>query len=295
MASVTHHESVINGVRLHYVTEGEGPLVVLLHGFPDFWYVWRRQISALAAAGLRVAALDMRGYNSSQKPGGRDSYHMQLLVDDVVGLIHHLGEKDAALVGHDWGGAVAWHTATRCAPFVRSLVTLNAPHPAAYLKALRTLKQLKRSWYVLFFQIPWLPEKLLTAGNFVLFEQLLRRRMGLGDDDIAHYKRAFARGAMTAALNYYRAAFQPRLGNGRRTKGARITAPTLVIWGEQDPYLDISLTLGLERWVEQVRVERVANAGHWVQVDAPDRVNQLLIEFLLQPAGSQPGAAALAP
>ncbi len=277
-----HRRAVVNGVGLHYVEAGSGPLVVLLHGFPEFWYSWRHQIPALAAAGFRVLAPDLRGYNESDKPAGVASYCLPLLAADVAALVSHAGAARAHVVGHDWGGAIAWWLAMHRPEVVARLAVLNAPHPAALLRELRTLRQLLRSWYVFFFQLPWLPEWLLSAGGHARLERTLRReplRPGaFTEEDIRRYKEALSRpGALTAALNYYRAAFR-HPAEARATRP--IQAPALLIWGEHDRYLGQRLTEGLEPWAPGLRVERLPEASHWVQNDAPERVNRLLIEFL---------------
>jgi pimeloyl-ACP methyl ester carboxylesterase len=278
-----HGHAVVNGVRLHYVEAGSGPLVVLLHGFPEFWYSWRHQLPALAAAGFRALAPDLRGYNESAKPGRIADYHLERLADDVAGLIAHAGERDAVVAGHDWGGGIAWYLPLRHPRLVRRLIVLNAPHPAAFLRELRTPGQLVRSWYVFFFQLPGLPEWALRARDFASLERTLRtgpvRPGTFTEDDIRRYKAALARpGALTAAVNYYRSAFL-RLGRLRR-QVRPIAVPTLLIWGERDPYLGPRLTEGLEPWVPNLRLVRLRDASHWVQNDAPDEVNRLMLEFL---------------
>ncbi|MGH2599418.1 MAG: alpha/beta fold hydrolase, partial [Dehalococcoidia bacterium] len=271
IAAWTHGEATVNGVRLHYVEAGSGPLVLLLHGFPEFWYSWRHQIPVLAAAGYHVVAPDMRGYNTSAKPRGVRSYALEPLTGDVLGLIRHFGAERATVVGHDWGGAVAWYVPMRYPDAVERLIVLNAPHPAALMRELHTLDQLRRSWYVFVFQIPWLPEAAVRARGYAMLDRTLRtdpaRPDAFSDDDIRRYKRALAQpGALTAAINYYRAAFRrdPRTA----TRDLRpITCPTLLIWGERDRYLSPRLTEGLDRWVPNLRVERIPDASHWVQVD----------------------------
>jgi pimeloyl-ACP methyl ester carboxylesterase len=284
LAQLAHREALVNGIRLHYVEGGQGPLIVLLHGFPEFWYCWRRQLPALAAAGFRVVAPDLRGYNLSDKPAGVASYRLDLLCQDVVGLIRHIGAARAVVVGHDWGGGIAWETALRHPALVEKLVILNAPHPEAFFRELKTFEQLRRSWYMFLFQLPWLPEWKISRRNFAAFDQLFRadpvRPDAYTDLDIQLTKEAFAQpGALTAAINYYRAAFRSRLG-GRETRNPRTEIPTLLIWGERDRYLGIRLTEGLEGWVPNLRIERLPDASHWVQNDAPERVNELLLEFL---------------
>lgn len=279
----THHRAFINGLHLHYVEAGTGPLILLLHGFPEFWYSWRHQIPALADAGFRVIAPDLRGYNESDRPAGIRNYRMELLVEDVAGLIRHVGVERAVVVAHDWGGVIAWRLAMDRPELVERLVILNSPHPAAYRRELRNPMQWLRSSYVLFFQLPWLPEWLLGVGNFALLRRVWRRQPLRADaftaKDIMMYRLALSRpGARTAALNYYRANLRilgKTLGDIRP-----IVAPTLLIWGERERYLGIGLTHGLERWVPRIRVERLPDASHWVQNDAPERVNQLILEFL---------------
>lgn len=277
-------EAVVDGVRLHYVEAGAGPLVILLHGFPEFWYSWRHQIPALADAGYRVVAPDMRGYNTSEKPLGVRNYTIETLTDDVAALVQHLGETKAVVAGHDWGGAVAWYMPMRHPAIVEKLIVLNAPHPAAFAREIRTPGQLARSSYVLFFQLPWLPEATLRAGGYAMLERTLRtdpvRRNAFTDEDIRRYKRALSRpGALTATINYYRALSRRDPREAMREPPS-ITCPTLLIWGEQDRYLGIGMTEGLERWVPKIKVERIPEASHWVQSDAPERVNGLLLSFL---------------
>jgi epoxide hydrolase 4 len=279
-----HREGRVNGVRLHWVEEGTGPLVVLLHGFPEFWYAWRHQIPALAAAGFRAVAPDLRGYNLSDKPHGVKAYRIEALLDDLSGLIGHLGEEKAHVVGHDWGGAFAWYAPLFLPDRLFSLTLLNAPHPLAFRRELKTNPaQRKKSSYVFFFQLPWLPERQIRAGNFAAVEKMLRRdpvTPGVfSDEDIRLYKEALAKpGALTAAVNYYRAAlrFPPRVSGRTWPEDLR----TLLVWGERDRYLGPGLLEGLDRWVPHLTVERIPGASHWVQADAPERVNELLIRFL---------------
>jgi len=282
----THCEGRVNGIRLHWVEQGEGPLVVLLHGFPEFWYAWRHQIPALAAAGFRAVAPDLRGYNLSDKPAGAAAYRIEALLGDLAGLIERLGEgeKKAHVVGHDWGGAFAWYAPLFHPERLLSLTLLNAPHPLAFRRELRSnAAQRKKSSYVFFFQLPWLPERRIRAGNFVILEKMLRRDPvtpgTFSDEDIRLYKEALARpGALTAAVNYYRAAFRfpPRVRGRKWPDGLK----TLLVWGECDRYLGPGLLEGLDRWVPNLTVERIPEASHWVQADAPARVNELLVRFL---------------
>lgn len=295
MAAWSHHETIVNGVRLHYVEAGEGPLVLLLHGFPEHWYAWREQIPALVDAGYRVVAPDMRGYNVSEKPHGVEAYRIGTLVEDVRVLIEDRSEEHATVVGHDWGGMIAWEIAARHPDAVDRLVAMNAPHPAVYRREIRSSRsdQRRRSWYVLFFQLPWLPEALFRTFGRRTIERLLREAPenpeAFDEEAIARYENAcFQPGAMTSMLNYYRSLFRGNLrsllpGESRpdeTTTDGVISQPTLLIWGMRDRALSPRLTEGVEQWVPDVRVERLPEASHWVQSDAPGRVNELLVDFL---------------
>jgi pimeloyl-ACP methyl ester carboxylesterase len=287
---VSHRTQTVNGISLHWVEAGEGPLVVLLHGFPEFWYSWRHQIPALAEAGYRAVALDMRGYNESEKPQGYDSYLGRALSGDVVELIAALGEERATIVGHDWGGVVAWGTAIHHPQVVEKLVILNAPHPGVFLRGVRNPAQILRSSYIAGFQAPILPEMALRARGFALLKLALRggsqKAGAFTDEDLLRYEQAFAKpGALTAMLAYYRAMGRRIIpaaqqhgavaGNGTGT----VIAPTMVIWGRNDPVLGEDLADPGD-YVPNRRVEFIEEAAHFVQADAPDRVNELLLEFL---------------
>jgi pimeloyl-ACP methyl ester carboxylesterase len=284
---LAHRYADLGDVRLHYVEAGEGPLVLMLHGFPQFWYQWRHQIPALVEAGFRVVAPDMRGYNLSDKPHGVRAYRLELLARDVERLILACGERTATVVGHDWGAMVAWITAMRHPGRVGRLAILNVPHPARFLEGFLSPKQLLRSSYMFFFQIPRLPEEVIRAGDFALLRSALRRdpvRPGtFAAEDIERYVEAMARpGALTATLNYYRAL----LRNMRETRALleRIEAPVLVIWGERDRFLSRKLAEPPRLWVPNLlRVERLPDASHWVAEDRSREVNTLLLDFLRSP------------
>lgn len=287
-AAVEHRFADLGDVRLHYVeagaAAGEGPLVVLLHGFPEFWWSWRFQIPALANAGFRVVAPDMRGYNLSSKPRGVRNYRVEALAGDVERLISHLGRERAAVVGHDWGGAVAWATAMLHPNRVWRLAILNVPHPYRFLSGLRRPRQLRKSWYVFALQVPGPPGRAVQRAVFRWVEGNFRRdpvRPGtFSEEDVRLYGEAMGHpGALTAATNYYRALFR---GSPFRTRRLlrRIEAPVLVIWGERDRYLGADLADPDPAWVPNARVERLPQASHWVQQDAPERVNELLLDFL---------------
>ena len=289
---LAHRYDDLGDVRLHYVEAGEGPLVLLLHGFPQFWYQWRHQIPALVEAGFRVVAPDMRGYNFSDKPPGVRAYRVELLARDVERLILACGERTAVVVGHDWGAIVAWIAAMRHPRRVGRLAILNVPHPARLLDGLLSLGQLLRSSYMFFFQIPRLPEKVIRAGDFAILRSVLHRdpvRAGaFTAEDIERYVGAMARpGALTATLNYYRALL--RNPGKTRTLLERIEAPVLVIWGERDRFLSRRLAEPSPFWVPNLlHVERLPDASHWVAEDRPLEVNTLLLDFLRSPLSALP-------
>jgi epoxide hydrolase 4 len=281
---VAHREVRFSSVRLHYVEAGEGPLVVLLHGFPEHWIAWRHQIPALLAAGHRVVAPDLRGYNLSDKPRRVRDYRARLLARDVAELLDALGSGSAHVVGHDWGGSVAWWFAMYHPERVDRLVVLNSPHPVGFLRALATPAQLRKSWYMFFFQLPWLPERLVRADDFRRVRRTLRdhpvRPDAFSEHDIDRYVAALSQpGALRGGINYYRAAFRTNPFVARPTH-RRIDVPILVIWGEQDRYLEPEVAEPDPSWVADVQVERIPDASHWVLADAPGQVNQLLLAFL---------------
>ncbi|HEX8432201.1 MAG TPA: alpha/beta fold hydrolase [Longimicrobium sp.] len=278
MQAITEHQGDVGEVRLHWMEAGSGPPVILLHGFPESSRAWRRQLPALADAGFRAVAPDMRGYGRSDRPRGIRAYAVERLVADVVGLVKAVGAERVRLVGHDWGGVVAWYVAMWHPEIVERLVIVNAPHPAIFRRELRRPDQLTRSWYVGFFQLPRIPEWAIRRRDFAVLKRIFRhdplRPGAYTDDDIRAYKDAAARpGALTAMLNYYRAT------RFSRPASVPIPAPTLVVWGIHDRALSERNTVGLDKWVPDLRIERV-ESSHWVMADAPDRLNELLAGFL---------------
>jgi pimeloyl-ACP methyl ester carboxylesterase len=266
---------------LHYVEAGEGPLVVLLHGFPEFWYGWRRQIAPLAAAGFRVVAPDMRGYNLSSKPDGVKAYDTDKLTGDIRGLIHERGAESALLAGHDWGGTVAWDTAMSHPEVVDRLAILNVAHPRQFLRGLHHPRQLRKSWYVFFFDLPDLPEAVVHADNWHFFRHFLRdAHPAYTPEEIERYIEAWSQpGAAAGMINYYRNAAR-QSPKHVEAQIHPINAPTLVIWGERDRYLGPELAEPDHDDVPGLdRVERLPDASHWVHHDEAERVNQLLIDF----------------
>jgi len=268
--------------RLHYVEAGEGPLVVLLHGFPEFWYGWRLQIKPLAAAGFRVVAPDTRGYNLSSRPDGVAAYEVGKLADDIRGLIHERGAQSARLVGHDWGGSIAWVIAMNHPEVVDRLAILNAAHPRKLSQGLHHPGQLRRSWYFFFFDLPDLPEHVVHANDWHFFRHFLHdAQPAYTAEEMDRYIEAWSQpGAATAMINYYRSSVRTS-PKSAEAQIRPISAPTLVIWGQQDRYLSPELAEPEHDDVPNLdRVERLADASHWVHHDDHERVTQLLTEFL---------------
>jgi pimeloyl-ACP methyl ester carboxylesterase len=271
-------------VRLHVVQAGpqDGPLVVLLHGFPEFWYGWRHQIPFLAANGYRVWAPDQRGYNLSDRPKAISAYRLDELAADVIGLIDAAGRRRAFIIGHDWGGAVAWQLASRFPERIERAVILNVPHPQVMVRQLlRSPRQLLRSWYVFYFQIPWLPERLARMGNFALVTRALKKTSRPGtfnEADLARYREAWLQpGSFRAMLNWYRAA-RYRFEASKEP----IEVPTLLIWGAQDAFLIRQLAPASIGRCRDGKLVFLEEAGHFVQHEECERVNELIQEFLAQ-------------
>jgi len=261
--------------------DGDTDTVALcLHGFPEARQAWSEQLPAFAALGWRAAAPDLRGYGDSDRPKGRSAYALDKLVADVEALFDALGARRRILIGHDWGGIIAWQVAIRRPDLLDGLVVLNAPHPAAYRREYdRGLTQKLRSWYVLFFQLPVLPELGFSAGKGRAVERALTATSpNFPPERLAVYRANACRpGAATAMVNYYRAnALEFGFGP---LPTAKVKTPTLLIWGENDPYLDLALTDGNEAYVEDFTLARLPGVSHWVQEDASPAANRLIAEW----------------
>ncbi|ELY28761.1 alpha/beta fold family hydrolase [Natrialba magadii ATCC 43099] len=277
----------LSNVRLHVVTGGDesGPLVVLLHGFPEFWYGWRHQLEPLIEAGYRVVVPDQRGYNRSEKPDGVGSYRLRYLTRDIVDLIDAEGRERAHIVGHDWGGIVAWDLATRYPDVVDRLAVINAPHPTVFQRVLRSnLEQVVRSWYAYTFQLPWLPERLLGAGDYTRLERAMTGTAPSGTFSpaaLSLYRRAWdQQGALTGMLNWYRASgrYPPvRLQSGSTADEPLLETPTLLIWGDGDFALVSELARKSAARCENRRFVQVSGASHWVQHEKSAVVTEELL------------------
>lgn len=280
-AMLQHQFLHTNGVRLHYVTQGSGPLLLFLHGFPEFWYTWRHQIPVFAEH-FTVVAPDLRGYNDSEKPTAVGAYALPELTKDIAGLINGLGYEQCFLVGHDWGGAIAWNLAYTYPEQVEKLIVLNCPHPRRFLDGLTNPAQWVRSAYMAFFQLPWLPEWVLQANNYqfieTAFDNMAVNRSAITDEDVQAFKRAAAKpGALTAGLNYYRNLLSSVM---TQQTWPILEVPTLMIWGENDPAFERSLVEGTEDYVRDFHLRYIAQCGHWVPQEYPNLVNQYIGEFL---------------
>jgi len=273
-----------NHIRLHVVEAGpkSGPPVILLHGFPEFWRGWVKQLPTLAEAGCRVIIPDQRGYNLSDKPQGVKAYNMHELVKDVIGLMEALDYEKVNLVGHDWGAEVAWMLATWNPERVHRLGIINAPHPAVMKRfLLRDLDQLRRSWYIFFFQLPWLPEAAMRANDWRGATRAMRASGKIHtfkNEDIKKYKEAWSQpGAMTAMINWYRAAARYQI---RMPKDPRVKVPTLMLWGTKDAALTHRMARPSMDYCDDGKLLFFPEATHWVQHEEADEVNRHLLQFI---------------
>jgi pimeloyl-ACP methyl ester carboxylesterase len=279
-----------NDINLHVMIDGpeNGTSVVLLHGFPEFHYGWRKQVPALVDAGLRVIVPDQRGYNLSDKPKGISAYGVNTLARDVIGLFDHFGIQKARLAGHDWGAAVAWTVALKYPQRVEKLAILNVPHPDVMTRfVLNDPAQRRKSWYIFFFQIPYYVEWILSMRNYANLERMLTRsgrKHTFTQADLVEYKKAWSqKGALTGMLNWYRAAVRSGLRYAFRRKNLparRVKVPTLMLWGKRDIALSVDMLQPSIELCDQGRFVLFDKATHWVQHDEPDEVNKQLIGFL---------------
>jgi pimeloyl-ACP methyl ester carboxylesterase len=282
MAGIVSRSIEANGLSFAIDETGEGDrIALLLHGFPESRLCWRHQLPALAALGWRAVAVDMRGYGQSGRPKAREAYRIDHLVTDVAGLFDALGARRRLLIGHDWGGLVAWAAASRRVTPLDGLIIVNAPHPQVYVEVFRrSWRQRLRSWYVLYFALPWLPEAAFAAGHAYQLERVLRRTTSRRDvfprEIMAAYRDNAAQpGAMTAMLNYYRANMDVR-----RFVGPGVEAPTLLLWGDRDFALGNELVPGTAAYVSDLTIRMLPGVSHWAPEEVPDQVNAAMREWL---------------
>lgn len=280
---------LVNSIRLHVVEAGdpEGEVILFLHGFPEYWYGWRKQIAHFAEKGFRVVVPDQRGYNLSDKPADIRAYRLEHLTNDIAALIRQLSSRKIYLVGHDWGGAVAWSLAIHYPALLSRLIVLNLPHPQVMKQSpLHLPKQILKSWYIGFFQIPSLPEKLLSLFNYRLLEKSMRSAAHAGTfskEDMQQYKKAWRQpGALRAMINWYRAI---RYAKHEAAPGLNeeIQIPTLLIWGKQDRALSHEMARPSIEKCRNGRLEMIEDATHWLQHEKAAQVNRLMEEFVKQP------------
>jgi pimeloyl-ACP methyl ester carboxylesterase len=276
----------INGIALHVVLAGpaRGKPLLFLHGFPEFWFAWHHQIDHFVSSGYRVIIPDQRGYNLSDKPAGIASYSIDLLAKDVVGVLDSVTDSKAFVVGHDWGAGVTWYLAARYSEWVSRTAILSGPHPRVFIKHLIiNPAQLRKSLYSLFFQLPWLPERILRRRDWAALVRALRDTSPPGvfsDRDLEQYKKSWARkDALTAMLNWYRAAILHPSKFALDSKTSRVKVPALVIWGRKDQFLDPALARESLLYCDDGHLEIFETATHWVQHEEPAQVNNLLSQF----------------
>lgn len=273
-----------SGVTLHYVSKGSSdqPLMLFVHGFPECWFTWRYQLKYFSKD-YRVVAIDQRGYGLSSKLPNISDYKVELLARDVADIVEQLGYKSCVLVGHDWGAIVSWTVAMFYPHLIDKLIIMNVPHPAAFRNNI-SIKQLRRSWYMFFYQVPIIPELLFESNDFELLERIFfTKQAGLINknnmtlDDLEVFKYTFSqKGTAKAAINYYRALFR----NQKDELQAQITVPVLIVWGCQDSAIGEELADASQKYCNNVQLKKIRNATHWVQQDAPDEVNKYVDDFL---------------
>jgi pimeloyl-ACP methyl ester carboxylesterase len=281
---IQHQQVRANGLEFHVASCGEGErLALCLHGFPECWYSWRYQLPLLASLGYRAWAPDLRGYGASSRPPRMQDYAIESLMDDVAGLIDVSGARSVVLLAHDWGAVVAWYFAMRAMRPLERLVIMNVPHPGA---ARLGPRQLLRSWYVFFFQVPRLPEWLLSRRHYrpigEAFVGMAIDKSRFPEEVLRVYREnAASLGALTAMINWYRAYVR---GGGalrqRRLGSPVIETPTLMIWGEEDAALGKETTFGTDEYVRDFTIRYLPDVSHWVQQEAPETVNAMLEAWL---------------
>ena len=276
-----------NGINFHYIEEGEGELVILLHGFPEFWLGWRKQIPVLSKK-YRVVVPDMRGYNLSDKPANINDYKMNILAKDIADLVLALGEKQAIIVGHDWGAAVAWALGSLYPEVVKKLAILNVPHPNEMRRAFLSLNlsQWLKSWYIFFFQLPFIPEKIVGTERFFrkTFGAMSQHEGTFNEEDVQKYLEAYRQpGAVFGTIAYYRTVFRELFSGKNAIAYQKIKAPVLMLWGEQDVALGKELTYRTKEYCENTcEILYDPTSNHFVQRDNPDWVNEKLLKFFAQ-------------
>ena len=301
MGELRYQRVAANGIDFNVAVAGGGTrLALCLHGFPENSFSWRHQLPLLARLGYRVWAPDLRGYGASSRPVGVDAYTLENLKADVAALIEASGASEVLLIGHDWGALIAWHYAMSGRIAIARLIIMNVPHPALAARGLRTVRQMRKSWYIFFFQIPRLPEWALARRGYRMIGRLFRGmavdKSRFPDEVLKVYQDAAAQpGALTAMINYYRALMRGRNAGRMRYPHTihlhTIQVPTLMLWGEVDAALGKELTYGTDQYVSDLTLRYLPNVSHWVQQEAPETVNTMIEAWLAgKPVPYAPGA-----
>ncbi|GAC1636943.1 MAG: alpha/beta hydrolase [Ktedonobacteraceae bacterium] len=278
---LTHHDAQLQDIRLHYVTDGDGPLLLFVHGFPEFWYEWKHQLAAFAHD-YKTVAFDMRGYNLSEKPQDVAQYALPHLVNDIKALIEHLGYKTCILVGHDWGGVTSWAFALTYPEMLEKLIIVNAPHPFTFRRELLNNPAQKQASQYMKILYSSKAEQLLSENNY---ERLVRMSSFLhapeAEQDRAVYREAWSQpGALTACLNYYRATNFVQENQAPLADDKPLAVPTLVIWGKQDTAFVLETLDGLDQLITTVNIHYIPDGSHWVIHEKPEEVNATIQAFL---------------
>jgi len=276
-----------NGIKLHVMESGpaDGPMILFLHGFPEFWYAWRKQIGYFAQKGYLVVAPDQRGYNLSDKPEGVAAYKIDELAKDIIGLIDAYGREQVFLVGHDWGASVSWWVALKYPERIKKLVILNVPHPKVMAKHVFTdTEQMKKSWYIFYFQIPGAVEHLASSQNYEWVIQLITTSANPGaftSQELEEYRKAFSQpGAFSAMVNWYRAMVQTKQ---EPLKSFDVTMPMILMWGEDDVAMLTQLADESMPFCKQGRLIKMPGVSHWIQHEQAEKVNALIEELITLP------------
>lgn len=274
----------VNGISLHVVEKGEkdGKEIMFLHGFPEFWYGWIKQIDSFAEQGFRVLVPDQRGYNLSSKPQGVKAYTVEQLTADIAALITQITDRKIILVGHDLGGNIAWMMGILYPQLLEKLIIINMPHPAVMKKyLLKNPKQMLKSWYAGFFQLPFLPEKISQAFDYKILETAMVKSAQpetFSDKDMERYKQAWNQpGALKAMINWYRAYKYSTLDTNKE-----VNIPALMIWGQNEPFLHHEMVYESKNKCKEGHIEFIQDATHWVHHEKPQQVNALMYSFIHQ-------------
>jgi len=286
LLGITHHYAEVNDISMHYVCAGDSskPLMLCVHGFPEFWYSYRHQIQEFSSD-YWVVSIDMRGYGDSDKPKGKENYHVDVLVEDIKQLIPKLGRsKVDVLVAHDWGGAVCWRFVGEHPELVGRYIVMNIPHPAAFVKTIySSFQQFRMSWYIFFFQLPYLPELFCSLNDFKMFNVMLqgdkKQWKEVSDEEVEAFKYTFSKSGFTGPINYYRAVSfgDPPVSDKKKSK---ISVPVFMIWGTADVALSVKGAELSQKYCQEFKLQLLEDVPHFLQNSHPKLVNHYMREYL---------------